>query len=139
MDDDPRHDPSRDPGRDPRHDPLTEPARDGADDPVEHGAEGGTEAARTDAESTDAESTDALDAAAEAAIDPALLDGLAGQLVWRIGRAAEDAPVTVRVGLASAAPAFAELPRLRNATDAELRDAVDAGDVRVEWVGTKGR
>ena len=81
---------------------------------------------------------DALDAAA-AAIDPALLDGLAGQLVWRIGRAAEDAPVTVRVGLASAAPAFAELPRLRNATDAELRDAIDAGDVRVEWVGTKGR
>jgi len=129
MDDDPRHDPSRAPGRDPGHDPLTDPARDGADDPAEHGAEGGPEAERADA----------LDAVAEAAIDPALLDGLAGQLVWRIGRAAEDAPVTVRVGLASAAPAFAELPRLRNATDAELRDAVDAGDVRVEWVGTKGR
>jgi len=129
MHDDPRHDPSRAPGRDPRHDPLTDPARDGADDPAEHGAEGGPEAERADA----------LDAVAEAAIDPALLDGLAGQLVWRIGRAAEDAPVTVRVGLASAAPAFAELPRLRNATDAELRDAVDAGDVRVEWVGTKGR
>jgi len=82
---------------------------------------------------------DALDAPSGPAIDPALLDGLAGQLVWRIGRAAEDAPVTVRVGLASAAPTFAELPRLRNATDAELRDAIDAGDVRVEWVGTKGR
>ncbi len=72
-------------------------------------------------------------------VDPALLDSLAGQLVWRIGRAAEDAPVTVRVGLASAASAFAELPRLRNATDTELRDAIEANEVRIEWVGTKGR
>ncbi len=80
-----------------------------------------------------------LDDAPGGGVDPALLDSLAGQLVWRIGRAAEDAPVTVRVGLASAASAFAELPRLRNATDAELRDAIDAGEVRVEWVGTKGR
>ncbi|MDZ7707651.1 MAG: DUF3248 domain-containing protein [Trueperaceae bacterium] len=91
----------------------------------------------TDDSRTDPQGT--LDDVPEAGVDPALLDSLAGQLVWRIGRAAEDAPVTVRVGLASAASAFAELPRLRNATDAELRDAIDAGEVRVEWVGTKGR
>lgn len=96
------------------HDPAHDPLADRADEAADGGADG-------------------------AAIDPASLDSLAGQLVWRIGRAAEDAPVTVRVGLASAASAFAELPRLRNATDAELRDAIDAGEVRVEWVGTKGR
>ena len=79
------------------------------------------------------------DDAPPAARDDALLDALAGQLVWRIGRASDDAPLTVRVGLASAAPAFAELPRLRSASDAELRDAIDAGEVRVEWVGPRGR
>ena len=67
------------------------------------------------------------------------LDALASQLVWRIGRASDDAPVTVRVGLASSAGAFRDLPRLRTATDAELREAIDAGQVRVEWIGPKGR
>lgn len=67
------------------------------------------------------------------------LDTLASQLVWRIGRASDDAPVTVRVGLASSAVAFRDLPRLRTASDAELRDAIDAGQVRVEWIGPKGR
>jgi hypothetical protein len=71
--------------------------------------------------------------------DASLLDALAGQLVWRIGRASEDGPLTVRVGLASSAPAFAELPRLRSASDAELREAIDAGEIRVEWVGPRGR
>lgn len=69
-------------------------------------------------------------------VDPAVLDALAGQLVWRIGRTGDDGPITVRVGLAGAASAFADLPKLRSASDAELRDAIDAGDVRVEWVGT---
>ena len=73
------------------------------------------------------------------AVDPARLDALAGQLVWRIGRASDDAPLTVRVGLASSAAAFAELPRLHNASEAELREALDAGEVRVEWVGARGR
>jgi hypothetical protein len=73
------------------------------------------------------------------AVDPARLDALAGQLVWRIGRASDDAPLTVRVGLASSASAFAELPRLRNASEAELREALEQGDVRVEWVGARGR
>jgi hypothetical protein len=72
----------------------------------------------------------------EPAVDPARLDALAGQLVWRIGRSSDDGPVTVRVGLASAAAAFADLPKLRSASDAELRDAIDAGELRVEWVGS---
>lgn len=73
---------------------------------------------------------------AEPTVDPARLDALAGQLLWRIGRSSDDGPVTVRVGLASAAASFAELPKLRSASDAELRDAIDAGELRVEWVGT---
>lgn len=75
-------------------------------------------------------------AEAPAAIDPERLDALAGLLVWRIGRTGDEGPVTVRVGLAGAATGFADLPKLRSASDAELREAIDAGDVRVEWVGT---
>lgn len=67
------------------------------------------------------------------------LDDLAGSLLWRIGRAADDGPVTVRVGFATSAAAFAELPRLRNATEEELAVAVDAGELRVEWVGPRAR
>jgi len=73
---------------------------------------------------------------ADVTVDPARLDALAGQLVWRIGRSSDDGPVTVRVGLASAAAAFADLPKLRSASDAELREAIDAGELRVEWVGS---
>ena len=79
------------------------------------------------------------DDAPAVALDEALIEALAGQLVWRIGRASDEAPLTVRVGLASSAPAFAELPRLRSASDGELRDAIEAGEVRVEWVGARGR
>lgn len=73
------------------------------------------------------------------AVDATVLDALAGQLVWRIGRAGDDAPITVRVGLATSASAFAELPRLRSANDAEVREAIDAGTIHVEWVGPRGR
>lgn len=69
-------------------------------------------------------------------VDMDRLDALAGLLVWRIGRTGDDGPVTVRVGLASAAAAFADLPKLRSASDLELREAIDAGEVRVEWIGT---
>lgn len=72
-------------------------------------------------------------------IAPTMLDALASQLVWRIGRSSDDAPITIRVGLPSAASAFADLPRLRTATEAELRDALDTGEVRVEWISPKGR
>lgn len=67
------------------------------------------------------------------------LEALAGQLVWRIGRVSDEGPVTVRLGLASSAPLFAELPRLRSATDAELQAALDEDEVRVEWVGPRTR
>lgn len=73
------------------------------------------------------------------AVDPRMLDALAGQLVWRIGRVSDEGPVTVRVGLARSTAAFAELPRLRNASDAELEEAVASGHIRVEWVGGRGR
>lgn len=67
------------------------------------------------------------------------LEDLAGALLWRIGRAADDGPVTVRVGFATSAALFAELPRLRNATEEELAGAIDADELRVEWVGPRTR
>lgn len=63
------------------------------------------------------------------------IDGLASQLLWRVGRVADDTPVTVRVGFAGGAALFADLPRLRSATDAEIEAAVEEGTLRVEWVG----
>lgn len=69
--------------------------------------------------------------------DPERLEALASSLLWRIGRAHDDGPVTIRVGLASAAPLFAELPRLRAASDQEVEAALASGDVAVEWVGPR--
>lgn len=89
--------------------------------------------------------TDALvahrlrDVLLERGLDAAPLEDLASSLLWRIGRLADDAPVTVRVGFATSAAAFGELPRLRNASDEELVAAVESGDLRVEWVGPRGR
>lgn len=60
---------------------------------------------------------------------------LAAQLLWRIGRTSDDAPVTVRVGFASSAALFDEMPRLRGISDADLEAAVADGSLRVEWVG----
>lgn len=62
------------------------------------------------------------------------VNALASQLVWRVGRT-DDGPVTVRLGLATSANLFADLPRLRAASDAELAAAVAARNIRVEWVG----
>lgn len=67
------------------------------------------------------------------------LEGLASQLLWRMGRSGDDGPVTVRVGLAKSAALFADLPRLKNASDAELEEAAKAGALRVEWVGVRPR
>lgn len=68
-------------------------------------------------------------------IDPADLEALAGQLVWRVGRLSEDAPVTIRIGLASSVKLFNDLPKLRSATDSELETAIRDRSIRVEWVG----
>jgi len=62
---------------------------------------------------------------------------LAAQLVWRVGRLGDDGPLTVRVGFATGATTFAELPRLKNVTDAEVEAALREGTVRVEWVGNR--
>lgn len=67
------------------------------------------------------------------------LETLASQLLWRIGRNGDDGPVTVRIGFAQSAPLFAELPRLKSATDAELEEAAQTGTLRVEWVGARQR
>jgi len=75
----------------------------------------------------------------ETGVPTASLDDLASNLLWRIGRVSDDGPVTVRVGLASSAALFHELPRLRTASDAELQAAVEEGSLRVEWVGARPR
>ncbi len=72
-------------------------------------------------------------------VSPELLDDLASNLLWRIGRVADDGPVTVRVGLPSSAALFQELPRLRSASDAEVEAAIQEGSLRVEWVGPRLR
>ena len=74
-------------------------------------------------------------ALSEQGLSPETVEGLASQLLWRVGRVSDDSPVTVRVGFASGAALFAELPRLRSATDAEIEAAVEDGTLRVEWVG----
>ena len=65
------------------------------------------------------------------------LGALASQLVWRIGRTSDDGPVVVRVGFATSAGLFGDLPKLKSATDAELELAAREGNVRVEWVGQR--
>ncbi len=72
-------------------------------------------------------------------LSPEQFEGLASQLVWRVGRNGDEGPVTVRVGFATSAALFADLPRLKNASDAELEEAAQAGALRVEWVGTRPR
>ncbi len=76
-------------------------------------------------------------ALAELGVDESDFEGLASSLVWRIGRLSDDAPVTVRLGTTSGLERFAELPRLRNATDQELEEALADGSLQVEWVGGK--
>ena len=70
-------------------------------------------------------------------LDAETLNSLASQLVWRVGRSSDDGPVVVRVGFATSAALFAELPRLKNATDQELEAAAQTGELRVEWVGQR--
>jgi hypothetical protein len=76
---------------------------------------------------------------AEGGVSQDTIDELASSLLWRVGRGSDEEPVTVRVGFATSAGAFAELPRLRNATDEELREAVERGELKVEWVGARSR
>jgi hypothetical protein len=77
--------------------------------------------------------------AATPVVDEGALEQLGAALLWRVGRTMDDGPVTVRVGFATAAPLFGELPRLRSASDDEIAQAVEEGTVRVEWVGPRAR
>ena len=74
-----------------------------------------------------------------AGVSPEDLDALASQLLWRVGRVSDDGPVTVRVGFATSASLFADLPKLRSASDAEIEESVQDGTLRVEWVGYRPR
>jgi hypothetical protein len=67
--------------------------------------------------------------------DAKIVENLAGNLVWRIGRLTEDAPLTVRIGLASSIKLFNDLPKLRSANDSEIEAAMKNKDFRIEWVG----
>lgn len=69
----------------------------------------------------------------ESAFDD-LLEKLGNHLIWRIGKAEGEEVLVVRVGLATAAPHFGHLPRLRNVQDQEVEELVKSGLVRVEWV-----
>lgn len=68
-------------------------------------------------------------------IDAKRFEQFASSLVWRVGRLSDDSPLTIRVGLASSVPLFNDLPKLRNATEAEIEAAMKDDDIRVEWVG----
>ncbi len=72
-------------------------------------------------------------------VTPEPFGALASQLVWRIGLGSDDGPVTVRLGFAGSAALFTDLPRLKNATDAEVEEAAVEGTLRVEWVGARPR
>ena len=63
-----------------------------------------------------------------------LLERLGNHLVWRIGKAEGEEVLVVRVGLATAAPEFGHLSRLRNVSDEEIEQLSQAGQLRVEWV-----
>jgi hypothetical protein len=71
----------------------------------------------------------------EGKAEPKPLETLAGNLVWRIGRLTEDAPLTVRIGLASSIKLFNDLPKLRSANDNEIEAAMKEKNFRIEWVG----
>lgn len=75
------------------------------------------------------------DLLAETGLTDDTVEALGSQLVWRVGRLDDDAPVTVRIGLASDVDLFGELLKLHSASDAELQEALDEQSVRVEWVG----
>lgn len=62
------------------------------------------------------------------------LESLGGQLVWRVGKHEVGEEIVVRLGYASRAPRFAQLPRLHGASDAEIRAALERGQIVIEWV-----
>ena len=76
-----------------------------------------------------------LNAASEHSLEDATLENLASQLLWRVGRTVDDGPIVVRIGYATNAKRFAEMPRLKSVTDTELEEAMVERSFHVEWVG----
>ncbi len=76
-----------------------------------------------------------LNAASEHTLEDDTLENLASQLLWRIGRTVDDGPIVVRIGYATYAKRFAEMPRLKSVTDMELEEAMVKRNLHVEWVG----
>lgn len=68
-------------------------------------------------------------------LSDSVLESLASNLIWRIGRLGEDLPVIIRVGLATNASLFEDLPKLRNLGNDELEEAISEENFKVEWVG----
>ncbi|MFC6616622.1 DUF3248 domain-containing protein [Deinococcus radiophilus] len=68
------------------------------------------------------------------ALTPEQLDSLGQHLVWRIGRDDVTDEIVVRVGYASATGQFASRSRLRSVSDPELQEALQSGQLRLEWV-----
>lgn len=83
----------------------------------------------------DADKNEVAELLEEIGLSEGDMDSFAGNLVWRIGRLNDEAPVTVRVGLASSVPMFNDLPKLRNASESEIEAAMQEDSIRVEWVG----
>ncbi len=68
-------------------------------------------------------------------LDSDTLEALGSQLLWRIGQSFDKQSLIIRVGLAKSASLFAELPKLRGASDLDVEMALKTGDFEVEWVG----
>ncbi len=64
-----------------------------------------------------------------------VLEGLSSQLLWRMGQSPDKQSLVIRVGLASSATLFADLPKLRAASDLDVEVALTTGNFRVEWIG----
>ncbi len=63
-----------------------------------------------------------------------LLDQLANNLVWKLGKYEGSERVVIRLGYASSTPNFTDQERLKNVGNAELEAALKNRDFDVEWV-----
>jgi hypothetical protein len=63
-----------------------------------------------------------------------LLERLGEYLIWKIGKDEQEEVLVVRTGMVSASGRFAQLPRLRSASDQDVERLMQEGRVRVEWV-----
>ena len=75
-------------------------------------------------------------AIAKQGLDNDVLEALSSPLLWRIGRSIDEKSLVIRVGLASSAALFADLPKLKGASDLEVEVALKTGNFQVEWVGS---